>query len=286
MLHQMKGTGALLLLLLFLPLLLWGCGSSATVAVKPAEPVQAAQAADTEVEPGEPADLDQDMDVSNSMGPVVKNAVDQLLGQVKRTLYTNSGYATNPECLLAVDCSYYVKQVLKGLPPIYYTLLQQSSGKTTALAEDYYEFFSGLPTEFSGTQFWIRVEHIKDVRPGDIIACKYKDQDGPTTGHVMVAYTRAVQSRCSDKDQHWLYVSDSARSGHADDTRNSAGRYAKTFQYTAYEGGGGEPSGAGIGKMWFNTGKKPSYRWKSCSGAQHADFLIAIGRPMQPVRLK
>ena len=296
MLRHVKGTGALLLLLLlFLSLLLWGCGSSTTVAPPPpakaAKPAAAApQPAAGECEPAEPADLDKEGDDSSDLGWMVKNSVDQLLGQTKRTLYTNTGYSTDPECLLALDCSYFVKQVLKALPAKYYDALPKSSSShTTALAEDYYDYFSSLPTMSSGSDLWIRVEHIKDVQPGDIIAYKYtgKDKDShDTTGHVMVAYTRAVQSQCKDTGQHWVYVADSADSGHADDVRNQEGRYAKLFQYTAYEGAGGKPSGVGIGKIWFNTGSDPYYRWKQCDGPKHSGAVIAIGRPMKPIKLK
>lgn len=277
---------------LFLSLLIVTlCGCGGPTPPPPAQDIPAKHAViDDAAEPLPNApekddDASADATPASPLGAAVKASVDEIMLKLKRTLYTNSGYAEDPDCLLALDCSAYVKLVLMALPPEYYEVLPKSSknGKT-ALAEDYYEYFRRAPADPADAELWMQVKHIKDVRPGDIIAYKYTDSGKhSTTGHVMVAYSRPAQSRCDDADQYWVYVSDSANSGHRDDTRNGKGPFAPSFHYVAYNGSHGEPSGVGIGKLWFNTGSSPYYRWNSCSGNKHSDIQIAIGRP---IRLK
>jgi len=221
----------------------------------------------------------------SSKGALVVESVNKIMRSLKRTVYTNNDYCVCPGCF-AVDCSYYLKQVLKSLPGIYYEVLPKSStsGKT-ALAKDYYQFFADLPEEAKTGDYWQKIEDIKDVKPGDIIAFKYCDKKS-TTGHVMVAYSPSQRSGCDDKDQYWVWVSDSANSGHFDDTRNGKGKYAKDFEYIAYNGSGGKPSGVGIGKMWFNTSNSPPYyRWSHCNKPKdplkdNPRIKISIGRPI------
>ncbi len=126
---------------------------------------------------------------------------------------------------------------------------------------------------------WERVDDISRARPGDIIAWMYEEGSRSTTGHVMIIYSSPQRATCADTTQHWVYVNDAPNSGHGDDTRDGEGDYAARFSYVALPGSNGQPSGVGIGKMWFNTGSDPYYRWRSCTGDAHHE-RIAIGRPV------
>lgn len=266
---------------------LWGCGPAApptdraaSAEVRESPAAEAVREADDEAAPAE-ADPDDGGAFLNSL---VTDSVRRIMGRMQRTRYTNTGYRTEGG-FMAVDCSSYVRRVLEALPGEHYGVLPKSgAGGRTALAKDYYACFSAQPATPDAARPWMRVEHVRDVRPGDVIAYEYTDdEDRTTTGHVMIAWSRAVRSRCGDTDQYWVYISDAARSGHRADTRNGQGPYARLFRYEASTGADGEPSGIGIGKMWFHSGPGPYYRWKSCSGPKHGNIRIAIGRP---VRLK
>jgi hypothetical protein len=223
------------------------------------------------------------------MGKLVIASVDAIMSSITRTLYTNSKYCVDIECLYAVDCSFYMKQVLKRLPKEYYDALPKSSESgNTVLAKDYYNFFKACRIEPKAGDLWQKVENITKVKRGDIIAYKYIDSGHSTTGHVMVAYSTATKSTAECKkpegyvNQHWLWVSDSANSGHREDTRDNEGPYASSFKYTAFSTTSpGRGSGVGIGKMWFNTGSKPFFRWSKVCGKANTEIKIAIGRPIK-----
>ena len=216
--------------------------------------------------------------------------VNLIMDNLKHTGYTNHNYIREDELgAMFTDCSGFVGHVLKQVSEKHYDELPRKECKACRednecpckypLAADYYDYFVNMSTEPDGEHCWQRVEHIKDAQPGDVIAYKYDPEEGKsTTGHVMIIYSTPKQSTCSDTNQHYVQVVDSARSGHYKDTRNGEGPYSDKYEYKAWKID--KPSGLGIGKMWFNTGSKPYYRWSSCSGDKH-EANIAIGRPIE-----
>jgi len=217
--------------------------------------------------------------------------VDSIMDNLKHTGYTNYDFIREDEIgAMFTDCSGFVGHVLKQVSEKHYDELPRMACKDCQenltcpckypLAADYYDHFVEMPTEPDEKYCWQRVEHIKGAEPGDLIVYKYDPEEGKsTTGHVMIIYSTPKRSTCEDSDQYYVQVVDSARSGHYKDTRNSEGPYSDKYKYTAWKIE--EPSGLGIGTMWFNTdSKEPYYRWSSCSGTKHY-ANIAIGRPVE-----
>lgn len=244
-------TGARLVPLLLLPALVVACG-----------------------DPGSP-NAPEETPPTITMGDSVIGMVNHVMERLDTTGYRTHDYVSDVlDGVLILDCSYYVKQVLiRVSEPHYLRLPKSSRSGTTALAGDYHDFFTSLsPTD----TLWERVDDISRARPGDIIAWKY-DDSASTTGHVMIIYSSPQRSTCADTSQHRVYVNDAANSGHGDDTRDGSSEFAASYFYVALPGSNGQPSGVGIGKMWFNTGNDSYYRWSSCSGNVHPQE-IAIGR--------
>ncbi|NIA09466.1 MAG: hypothetical protein GWP10_07005 [Nitrospiraceae bacterium] len=216
--------------------------------------------------------------------------VNSIMDNLKHTGYTNHNYIREDEIgAMFTDCSGFVGHVLKQVSEKHYDELPRMECKgcqerlrcpcNYPLAADYYDHFVKMSTEPDEKWCWQRVEHIKDAQPGDVIAYKYDPEEGKsTTGHVMIIYSTPKRSNCSDTNQYYVQVVDSADSGHYNDTRNGEGPYSGKYKYKAWEIE--KPSGLGIGTMWFNTGSKPYYRWSSCSGTKHY-ANIAIGRPVE-----
>ena len=213
---------------------------------------------------------------------VVHDVVMEIMSRLDTTEYRTSNYVVDVEGgELRLDCSYWVKQVIERVSREHYDELpKNSSSLSTALAADYFKFFEAIRDGNYQSDLWEVVPNISEARAGDIIVYQYGDDNtGSTTGHVMIIMSTPVWSTCEDDLQHWVWVSDSANSGHAEDTRDGVTNYpgSESFEYDAKPGTNGEPSGVGIGKMWFNTGSSPYYRWSSCSGTQN--FIpILIGR--------
>ncbi len=212
-----------------------------------------------------------------TMGDSVVRVVRHLLGKLDTTRYTNKGYvADTVRGRFDLDCSYWVKQVLTRVSPDHYDRLpKNSTSGNTAVAADYFDYFSSLS---ANDPYWERVPNISRARAGDVIAYAHDPDEGAsTTGHVMIIFSTPHWSTCSDTLQHWVWVSDAARSGHGDDTRNGEGKYADDYDYVALLGSSGKHSGVGLGKMWFNTGTNPYYRWSKCS-TDSLEATFAIGR--------
>jgi len=219
------------------------------------------------------------MEPETDLKGAVKDMVFNILSRLKWTKYTNRNYVYDINAgTLFVDCSFYVKQVIRKVSRAHYTSLPKSSSSgNTALAQDYFNFFNDLKEGNITSDLWEIVPNISQARAGDIIAYAYPpEHEGPTTGHVMVIMSTPQWSNCADNQQHWVWVSDSGNSGHYDDNRNDLGMYKDIYDYNAIDG-----SGVGIGKMFFNTGTNPYYRWSSCSGEKNPTPIL-IGRMVLP----
>jgi hypothetical protein len=146
--------------------------------------------------------------------------------KVTTTHYQNSNYETNMDTgVWKLDCSYFVKQVVKKVSREHYDELpKNNSTLRTALAADYYKLFKAIKLGKYNSSLWQVIDDMSLVQPGDIIAYAYggsTHSDGGTTGHVMVIMSGAHHSSCSDSEQYWVWVADAANSGHYQDTRNN-----------------------------------------------------------------
>ena len=217
----------------------------------------------------------------NYLGDSVIKVIDSFMGSLNSTRYSNSRYIVDlNKGMLQVDCSFWVKQVITRVSEPHYNCISQSGTTQSAvLAKDYFNYFKALPkggTDKKG--MWKRVDDIANAKPGDIIVYKYgKGNVNSRTGHVMIIYSEPVRSTDADTTQFCVYISDSASSGHAEDTRNRKGKYSGQFLYNSMPGSSSRPSGVGIGKMWFNTGEKPYFRWNYSDGRKYY-YDIVIGR--------
>ncbi len=222
------------------------------------------------------------------MNERVKTRVLDIMNSVTSTHYQNREYSADMDTgVWNLDCSYFVKQIVRKISREHYDEFPKTnSSLRTALAADYYRLFKAIKAGKYHSDLWESVDDMANVKAGDIIAYKYSggtQSDGGTTGHVMVIMSTPVHSACSDSEQYWVWVADSANSGHYDDTRDGVHKYEERvldydendyFDYTAELGHETSshdplPSGIGIGKMYFNLNPSngdPYFRWNACAG--------------------
>ena len=155
----------------------------------------------------------------------------------------------------ALDCSGYTNRVLARAAPRAFASLRalRSRPRSTEYVER---------IELGGDG-WSRIARVPDLQPGDIIAWRHRPgtptKDPRSTGHVAFVVGRPVP----DGGGLWrVRVSDSARSGHSDDTRRGA-------------------SGVGAGTILVGTtpsGEARAVAW-SLRGRFETPEAIALGRP-------
>ncbi len=162
-----------------------------------------------------------------------------------------------------VDCSEYVDQLLRNAVPEAYHHLVACVRTPRPTSEDYYVFLSSLLSD-QEQQDWYRIESVANLEPGDIIVFRYKKlYFHRASGHVMVVVNTPVLERLDD-NVYLVRVSDSAPSGHSDDTR--------------------PPHTSGIGegtlllKVDPQSGLPYAYAWKVGAPWEY-DMDFAMGRP-------
>ncbi len=238
-------------------------------------------------------------DAQETYNQKIIQKVDTIMKEVKKTKYTNRNYEMDEEKgIFYTDCSWFVDYVIKKVSGKHYDELpKRYSCNNYPLAADYFDYFRGIEDGKTESNCWESISTINDALPGDIIAYKHdkgseeeygvcpnktescdgvsddcKVKTDGSTGHVMIIYSHPEWSSCDDKLQHYAKVADSAKSGHFEDTRDSG----------EYETGcDDDHCGIGIGKMWFNTGSNPYYRWSKCDGNNKQYANIAIGRAVE-----
>lgn len=230
-----------------------------------------------------------------------------ILNSIKKTTYAHHYEVTDgmneSDGHYSTDCSglggYAINQ---GLPDYYYSPIEadrkQHDKANRPLASDFYRFFKKQDTSIdSYDQCWIKIEHMSDAQPGDMIISKYNHDKScyseGSTGHVMFIDSKPEPSKVHGYTQYSVYVIDSANDGHAHDTRDSG-------DYESYDcKHKDKPCGVGRGKIYFgaNDNDEPIYyRWrdetankgkwcicgdKDCDGeATNALQGIVIGRPV------
>jgi hypothetical protein len=158
-----------------------------------------------------------------------------------------------------VDCTGYSNRVLEDAVPEAYDELRDARAVRWPRAVDYYDFFrSMLPGGTRGR--WRRPSEFRYARPGDLLVWRYKEPKPDSTGHVM--FIVGLPAR----DSRWpstyrVRVSDSAKSGHSNDSR-------------------GDGSGIGAGDLLIRVnaaGQPVAYAW-SFKGYFRTDAYLVLGR--------
>lgn len=159
-----------------------------------------------------------------------------------------------------VDCSDYVDRILENVYPEAYFNLMNNMGTDKPTSAHYYDFFSGLPD--SSNRYWNPVHDVEELKAGDILVFRNKTAYGRMgSGHVMVV----MDAPQHDEDIYFVRVTDSAPSGHSEDTRPH------------------RVSGIGIGTLMLRanprTGQPFAYAWKVGSRWK-SNVKIAMARPI------
>ncbi len=190
---------------------------------------------------------------------------DYTLNSIRYTAYKLGGTNFNPQHgVYVVDCSEYVDQLLTQANPVAFDTLSNWSGTEKPTSNDYFSFFNQLNER--PLQNWQHVDNVSQLKPGDILVFRFKnDRHHRAYGHVMVVMNEPT------RDENWanLYyvrVSDSAPSGHSDDTRN-----------------GHHHSGIGAGTIVLQvdsqTGNPIAYAWRTDAPLEH-NMYYAMARPV------
>lgn len=159
------------------------------------------------------------------------------------------------------DCSGLLAYIISRKSPSGYSLIPRWEGSSRPLARDYFNYLKNRPTSASTTTSarWRRITKPSALKPGDIVVYAYSS--GQTTGHaMMVKETPWKGSRSGE----WIVpVVDSARSGHASDTRGST-----------YSGPGAGRLGIKVNSYGYPTG----YYWKGGVSTYLNQTTIVMGR--------
>lgn len=162
------------------------------------------------------------------------------------------------------DCSGYVDQLLNRAEPDAYASLTQWTHSSKPSSFDYYDFFKKLPD--SNWHFWQKIKDVARLKPGAILVFRYHGRSRlHSGGHVMVVMSQPVPVE-NQSDTFLVKVSDSAYSGHSNDTRAT------------------HTSGVGIGTLLLKvnpfTREPNAFSWKLTGWLEHAD--VAMAEPVTP----
>lgn len=188
--------------------------------------------------------------------------VDEVLNALTYTVYRDSGeYWSDSKGRYEVNCSRYITRVLDDAVPEALDEIREYFNTSVPRAEDYYSYFKSISK--GGTRGrWRRPSEFSDLRPGDLLVWKYKEEnDRGTTGHMNFIVSVPQRDTRFSSPVYRVRVSDSARSGHTNDNRGSSG------------------SGVGAGDILVkvdSSGQPIAYAW-SINGNFKTDY-IAMGR--------
>ncbi|MCD6039685.1 MAG: hypothetical protein K0S27_1085 [Gammaproteobacteria bacterium] len=194
----------------------------------------------------------------SKLGTRMVQFVHSTISTLRYTAYKWGGtHFDSSHGIYIVDCSDYVDHLLQVSNPSAYNSLVNSSGSDKPTSEHYYHFFTGLT--YKRRHYWNKVENVKELQPGDILVFRNKKNSHTgVSGHVMVVMNKPIRIQ----DAFLVRVTDSASSGHSQDTR---------LPHT---------SGIGIGTMQLkvnpDTGQPSAYAWKLGSPFErHVNFAMA-----------
>jgi len=188
------------------------------------------------------------------------NFVRQTIATIRYTAYKLGGtHIDTSRGIYVVDCSSYVDHILKTVYPDAYTSLTSWSGSEKPTTHDYYHYFVNLSAK---ARHWNTIEDVEQLRPGDILVFRYKNQSGNETGgHVMIVMDKPMR----EGNTFMIRIADSAPAGHSLDTRLP------------------HASGIGIGtillKVDTETFQPYAYAWKVGSRWEN-NVNFAMARPI------
>lgn len=194
----------------------------------------------------------------STLGEHMVQFVHNTISSLRYTAYKLGGtHFDRSNGIYIVDCSDYVDHLLQVANPSAYLSLVNSTGSEKPTSEHYYHFFTGLT--YKPRHYWNKVENVNQLQPGDILVLRNKKNSHTgVSGHVMVVMNKPTRT----PNAFLVRVTDSASSGHSQDTR---------LPHT---------SGIGIGTMQIKvnpgTGQPSAYAWKlGSSFEKHVNFAMA-----------
>ena len=107
----------------------------------------------------------------------------RILENTRHTKYQHNIFIDEATGTYNVDCSGFVSYILSRVAPAHLDLIPIRGTESRLLAQDYYSFFSSLPTET--THGWRQILSLPDAQRGDLIAWPLPPPN-PDTGHVFV----------------------------------------------------------------------------------------------------
>jgi hypothetical protein len=113
----------------------------------------------------------------------------RILENTRHTKYQHDIFIDEATGTYNLDCSGFVSYLLGRVAPAHLGFIPTHGMESRLLAQDYYTFFSLLPTET--TNGWRQVLSLSDVQPGDLIAWPLPPPN-PDTGHVFVVAANPV----------------------------------------------------------------------------------------------
>lgn len=149
--------------------------------------------------------------------PLAQEALREL-ANMRSSTYSSTTFVDEGAGHYAYDCSGFLSYAMRRVAPESLKEVAFARGKRP-LAEDFVAHFQGLGPE--GTAYWAPAPAPADLTPGDVVAWLRPGGAVPgSTGHVMVV-VGPVWINPQRADELLVTVADSARSGHAADTRAS-----------------------------------------------------------------
>jgi cell wall-associated NlpC family hydrolase len=175
--------------------------------------------------------------------------------------YSHTTYMNESTGTRRADCSGLMAYILSRKSPSGYSLIPATEGGVRPVARDIFNYLNGRPTTAS-TQTsarWRKILKPSLLKAGDLVVYAYSS--GQTTGHVMMVKELPYKSSRSGE---WIVpVVDSARSGHASDSRG-----------TTYTGPGTGRIGIKVNSDGYPTG----YYWKGGVSTTLNTTKIVMGR--------
>lgn len=174
------------------------------------------------------------------------------------------------------DCSGFINALLERAYGLTSDEFEQWLGKRRPFAITYY-------TAIVNEQSFKRIELVKDVQPGDIIAIKYPD-GSENTGHIMVVAETPRERKPSKPEiegttQWEIDVIDSSESGHG-----------KTDTRRRSDGSFGSGVGEGVFRVYTDSkGQMVGYTWSTFANSEYYDQSarqLVIGRLVLQVKGK
>ena len=197
--------------------------------------------------------------IANS--PVADEA-HRIHANIRETWYSHKTVVDEGTGRYGVDCSGFATLILKHAAPRQLAAVPHKDTRRRPLAYEFYEAFADAPpTAKESATGWLRVERLRDARPGDFIAWrKIHLEPGESTGHIVMVDEAPVRE---PDGRYRVVVMDSTSAPHANDTRKDGA------------------NGIGRGTMWFavdDAGRPTGINWRNRALAPRSASPISIGR--------